>query len=658
MAVKHSIWLIAVFLFFNACTDSTGPLPPQVFQLLKISAGEVTLSSSGSNTGILPDAIITVEFSTPVDTNSVKTAVLLQQNEENIDADFHFEDEFKTIVLTPNELLTVNTMHELIVTNELKSVEGASFPGVSYSFNTENGEMSLELAEVNGTALSANNRIRNVSYNDASLVFEFSESLDPTNYASSFSVVPAAQFESSLSADNKTVTLTITESLNYYAFYTVLISGRLEAENGFTFPGYSSTFQTGLNPEPKLPMLSDEALLTKVQEQTFKYFWDFGHPVSGLARERNSSGETVTIGGSGFGIMAILVGIERGFITRSQGIDRLLTIVDFLENKAERFHGAWSHWLNGSTGKAIAFSAKDDGADLVETAFMAQGLIAVREYLNENDVAEATLIAQINRLLDEIEWDWFTRGGQNVLYWHWSPNFDWDMNMRISGYNEALIVYVLAASSTTHGIDAEVYRQGWARSGDIRNGNIFYGFELPVGFDFGGPLFFAHYSFLGLNPQGLSDTYADYWVQNRNHTLINRAHSIENPRNFVGYSDVSWGLTASDEPGGYSAHEPSRDNGTITPTAAISSIPFTPDESLAAMRHFYFTLGDKLWGEYGFYDAFNPTENWWANSYLAIDQGPIIVMIENYRSGLLWDLFMSAPEVQNGLNTLGFTITD
>jgi hypothetical protein len=465
-------------------------------------------------------------------------------------------------------------------------------------------------------------------------------------------------FDASLSNEGKTVTITNTEDLDYYRFHSVSVSSNLSSESGFSFAGFNKSFQTGLNDEDKFPRISDDQLLTKVQEATFGYFWDFGHPVSGLARERNSSGDVVTIGGSGFGLMVIIVGIERGFVTREEGIARLNKIITFLGEDADRFHGVWSHWLNGATGSAIAFSTRDDGADLVETAFMAQGLITVREYLDENNATEDDLITDINTLLDGIEWDWFTRDGQDVLYWHWSPNYGWDMNMQIKGYNEALIVYVLAKTSANHGIDADVYHKGWASSGGIMNGNSYYGITLPVGYPFGGPLFFAHYSFMGLDPRGLSDSYANYWTQNRNHSLINQQHSVENPGNYIGYSAESWGLTASDEPGGYSAHEPNRDNGTITPTAAVSSIPYSPEESMDAIRHFYYKLGDKLWGEYGFYDAFNPTEGWWADSYLAIDQGPIVVMIENDRTGLIWDLFMEAPEVQTALDELGFTISE
>jgi len=262
---------------------------------------------------------------------------------------------------------------------------------------------------------------------------------------------------------------------------------------------------------------------------------------------------------------------------------------------------------------------------------------------------------KITQLWEEVEWDWFTQGGQDVLYWLWSPNVAWEKNLKIQGWNEALIIYVLAASSPTHAISAEVYNNGWARNGDMINGSDYFNINLPLGSEKGGPLFFAHYSFLGLDPRNLEDQYADYWIQNVNHSLINQAYCIDNPLNYVGYSSSGWGLTASDNNNGYSAHSPTNDLGVITPTAAISSLPYTPEESMAAIQHFYYLMGDKLWGEYGFYDAYNITEDWYASSYLAIDQGPIINMIENHRTGLLWDLFMNDIEITDGLDKLGFT---
>jgi len=294
------------------------------------------------------------------------------------------------------------------------------------------------------------------------------------------------------------------------------------------------TIHTGCKPDVEL-QLTDEKLLDLVQHQTFKYFYDFGHPASGMARERNSSLDTVTTGGTGFGLMTMLVGMERGFITRQEGIDRIEQIVEFLEN-ADRFHGAWPHWLSGSTGKVIPFSEKDNGADLVETAYLIQGFLAIREYLRDSDAKEAELKVRINTLWREVEWNWFTRGGEEVLYWHWSPEYEWEMNHQIRGYNETLITYILAASSPTFPIDSMVYHEGYARNGDIVNGKEYYGIMLPLGEDMGGPLFFVHYSFLGLDPRNLEDRYANYWEQNVNQTLINRQYCIDNPKNYVGYS--------------------------------------------------------------------------------------------------------------------------
>ncbi|MCU0380447.1 MAG: beta-glucosidase [Chitinophagaceae bacterium] len=404
--------------------------------------------------------------------------------------------------------------------------------------------------------------------------------------------------------------------------------------------------------------LPDEALMDTVQRQTFRYFWDFAHPVSGMARERSNASfgyghEVVTTGGTGFGIMAIVVAVERKWIKRDTAVAHMLKMVNFLL-KANHYHGIFPHWLNGETGATIPFSRKDDGGDLVESAFLFQGLLTARQYFNGNDPRERELRNRINWLWEGAEWDWHTRGGMDLLYWHWSPNHGWSMNFELRGWNETLITYVLAASSPDHSIPASVYHKCWAESNHFKNGKEYYGIKLPLGFDYGGPLFFTHYSFLGLDPRGLKDRYADYWELNRNHVLINREHCVRNPKGFKGYGPDCWGLTASDNHEGYNAHSPDNDLGVITPTAALSSMPYTPEYSMQAMRHFYTKLGPKIWGPYGFTDAFNETKNWYADSYLAIDQGPIVVMIENHRSGLLWKLFMSCPEIQGGLKKLGF----
>lgn len=461
----------------------------------------------------------------------------------------------------------------------------------------------------------------------------------------------------SVATGDTLITLTPQTALNALTAYQLTIDPTFPSQRGTLLNStVSVNLTTSLDNTDKFTRISDSLLLDLVQKQTFKYFWDFGHPVSGLARERNTSGDVVTSGGSGFGIMALVVGVNRGFITRQEGLTRLTKITNFLTNNAQRYHGAFPHWLNGATGATIPFSQKDDGADLVETSYLMQGLLAARQYFNSTtDASEIALRTSINALWNGVEWNWFTKNGAETnLYWHWSPNYNWDMNLPIRGWNEALITYVLAASSTTHPISKTIYDNSWAQNGQMKNGNSYYGYKLPLGPSYGGPLFFSQYSFLGINPQNLTDAYADYWQQNTAHTLINYTYCKTNPKLYGGYSQDCWGLTASDQQDGYSARDPTNDNGTIAPTAALAAMPYAPTESMQALRFFYYKLGDKIWKDYGFVDAFNLNNIWFANSFLAIDQGPIIIMIENQRSQLLWKLFMSCPEVKKGMKSLGF----
>ncbi len=457
--------------------------------------------------------------------------------------------------------------------------------------------------------------------------------------------------------NDSTVVLQPSSALSFITKYNVNVSTGLKSQAGGSLQSpVTVNFISAIDSSDKFSLLSDNALLDLVQQQTFKYFWDFAHPVSGLARERsNGDNEVITSGGSGFGIMAIVTGISKNFITRAQGFARMQTIVSFLKNTAQRFHGAYPHWLNGTTGVVIPFSTKDNGADLVETSYLMQGLLTARQFFNGGDPAEAGLRNDINSIWNSVEWNWFRQSNQNVLYWHWSPNFNWEINFPIKGWNETLIAYVLAAASSSNPIPKIVYDNGWASNGSIKNGAIYFGIPLPLGPAYGGPLFFEHYSFLGINPTGLNDVYANYQTQTINHTKINYEYCKANPKGYYGYSNLCWGLTASDIPAGYTASSPTNDVGVIAPTAALSSFPYTPAESMQALKFFYYKLGDKIWGQYGFKDAFSLHETWFADSYLAIDEGPIVVMIENYRTGLLWNLFTSCPEIKTGMKNLGFT---
>lgn len=647
--------LFAILISVTSCDDDEPERSP--LSITGITAGSIPLQS---NTAVVEDvpvnASLSIVFSAAVDRNAALENISLWDNASNsLEVELSFSQDDKRIAVRPVNPLRPNSVYALNISESMRGAGGETFEGANYLFQTAVIQMTITAIVNDGVDLLPLTRPSGISLTSLSFEITFSAPLDPASVdADDFRITGLSNVPVSISFlnENQTVRVDATERLGDLGRYEIVISDDIEGINRESFTNFSKVFYTAIDPTPDFPEISDEALLTKIQEQTFRYFWDFGHPVSGLARERNTSGEVVTSGGSGFGIMAIIVGIERGFITRSEGVSRMNTIVNFLES-ADRFHGAWSHWLNGSTGTVVPFSANDNGGDLVETSFLIQGLLTFRQYLDSSIPDEQALIDRINGLWQSVEWSWYTQD-QDVLYWHWSPDKGWIMNHQIKGYNESLITYILAASSPTHGIEPSVYHKGWASNGGMANGRMYYNYPLPLGSELGGPLFFTHYSFLGLDPRNLSDTYADYWDQNVNHTLINRAYAIENPKNFVGYSEDVWGLTASDNQNGYSAHSPTNDLGVITPTAAISSLPYTPEESMQALRFFYYSLGDRLWGDYGFYDAFNLTDGWTANSYLAIDQGPIIIMIENYRSSLLWDLFMSAPEVQEGLTKLGF----
>lgn len=467
----------------------------------------------------------------------------------------------------------------------------------------------------------------------------------------------AIPYDVTYSNNDSTVNIKPQSNLTPLTKYSLYISPEIKSIEKLNLSNPSTiSLISSIDSTDKFPVLSDNALLDLVEKTTFKYFWDFGHPVSGMARERNTSGDVVTTGGTGFGIMSIVAAVNRNYITKTDGVARLNKIVSFLTNNCTRYHGAFSHWINGTSGATIPFSPKDNGGDLVETSYLMQGLLTARQYFNGSSADEVTLTSNINKLWNAVEWNWFRQGNQNVLYWHWSPDNGWAINMKISGWNEALIVYALAASSNTDSIPSIVYHNGWAANGNEKNGKSFYNYLLPLGPDYGGPLFFAHYSFLGINPNSLTDKYADYFTQNKNHSLINYTYCITNPNGNNLFSDAVWGLTASDDDkSGYAVHAPyNNDDGVITPTAAISSLPYTPNESMKALKFFYYKLGDKIFGDYGFIDSYNTNTLWFSNSYLAIDQGPEIVMIENYRSGLLWNLFMSCPEIKRGMKQLGF----
>ncbi len=461
----------------------------------------------------------------------------------------------------------------------------------------------------------------------------------------------------------------------FFAFFcfsdVISIAQKLNLKDGYP----NDVNQVGI-----VKNISDSALLDIVQRQTFRYFWQYAHPKSGLARERSNTvrcnyywdyineaydepnlstdtfgTDACAIGGTGFGILSTVVAVNRGWIGRDTAVRRLIKIADFLI-KSNCYHGIYPHFMNGASGKTIPFDRLDDGADIVETSYLMMDMLTAKEYFNGSSLPERYFRKRAQQMWEAANWNWHTNGGDKFLYWHWSPNNDFQVNFPVWGYDEALITYIVAASSATHPISKQVYDNCWVNNPGWKNGKDYYGFNLPLGnYDRGGPLFFEQYTYMGIDPRHLTDSMRiDYWVQVKNHTLINRAYCIENPKKYKGYGENCWGLTAGDSYKGYVAHCPQEDFGVIQPTAALSSFPYTPKYSMQALRHFYYDLGNKIWSQYGFVDGFSEDKNWYAKSDLAIDEGPIVVMIENYRSGLIWKLFMQNKDVQIGLNKLGF----
>jgi hypothetical protein len=641
------------FCFLSVSCQEDSPQPVTVTKIL-VGSIELNLAESNPTSGLSTNSDIQIFFDKPIAQSINNTDVELTDGTIDIPITLFLLNENKGIKISLQQELLTNQVYTINLKN-IKAEDGGNLLQREFQFTTRVGLLEIESATVNGQPWPTNtSRLSNINYNNVQVSITFSAPLNTSQINNTHFFIlgnNAPTLNVTLSENKKTVILSPNGALQHFRRYRVIISDDITGERQESFSGFQKEFYTSIDLSPKKPILSDDELLTLVQSQTFKYFYDFAQPNSGMARERNTSGDLVTSGGSGFGLMALIVGIERGFITREQGLTRFEKIISFLET-ADRFHGAWAHWMNGNTGDVIPFSAKDNGGDLVETSFLMQGLITVRQYLNPTVTRERNLINRINELWEDVEWSWYRKNNENVLYWHWSPNFGWEMNFPMYGYFEQQITYVLAAASPTYTIPKIVYSNGYGRNGAIVKNNLHYGIQLPL--ESPAPLFWVHYSYLGMHPN-IKDEYANYWTQNKNATLINRAYCVANPRGFIGHSADCWGLTSSDTPGGYFAHAPGNDNGTISPTAALSSFPYTPEQSMEALKFFYYTLGDRLWGPYGFYDAFNPTQDWYANSYLAIDQGPIIVMIENHRTGLLWNLFMSAPEIQTAFTKLNIT---
>ncbi|MDR2947526.1 MAG: beta-glucosidase [Candidatus Adiutrix sp.] len=407
--------------------------------------------------------------------------------------------------------------------------------------------------------------------------------------------------------------------------------------------------------------LADRQALDSLQREAFLYMWEDGDPESGMAYEANFGWEErpVAVGGSGFGAAAIVVAADRGWISRDQALSRLLKIARFLTKTAEahpQWHGGFPHWLSGRTGEVFNYG---DGEviDTVETALLMQGLLIARAYFN-GPGSEAELRGLITKLWHAVEWDWFSNSPEeeNGIFWHWSPDPERGyLGLRIRGYNEALITYVLALASPTHPISRKTYDY-WSTGPDYRTRTVF-GYRLEGTSPDGGPLFLAHYSFVGLDPRRLADKKVPggYFARNVAQTLSNREYCLTEAPSANQYGPNFWGLSASQIKDGYTASSPANDQGAVAPTAALSSMPYTPHYSMEVMHNLKSMMNGRAWSWFGPLDGVSPHEGWVSDHYLAIDQLPIVLMVENYRSGLLWNLFMADPEVRAGLDAAGLT---
>jgi hypothetical protein len=408
----------------------------------------------------------------------------------------------------------------------------------------------------------------------------------------------------------------------------------------------------------------EAAFLTELQEAGFRYFWEMAHPVSGLSRENLPGWDRnlCSIGSTGFSMFNYIVGVERGFITRKQAAERVLKATDFLLNDVDRFFGIYPHWVNGETGKVIPFEVGNDGSDMVETSFLVMGLFAAREYFDGTVATEQKIRIKVNKVWESIDWisHATTRpDGTKALYWIWSPTKKEFMNLYCQGFSECQMLYLLAMSSPTHAVSDDFYWEGWEQQGFYEKYTM-HGVELDFPWTYRIPLFPAHYSYMGLDPNKIKFKGKPYYDILKNWCLAQYRYFPTRKDDFKGYEHPLWGLTASINPSGYKAHAPgdawehsvNLDDGTVAPTAALSSMPYLPAESKAAMTEMFTKYGDRLWGPFGFYDAFNLTVDWFPKEYLSIDVGPIAPMIENHRTGKCWDVFMQAPEIQKTIKRI------
>jgi hypothetical protein len=406
------------------------------------------------------------------------------------------------------------------------------------------------------------------------------------------------------------------------------------------------------------PTLTTEALLDSLQRTSFEYFWEQANPVNGLIRDRSQTGSPCSIAAQGFGISAICIAIDHGWVTREAGRARIRLGMQTLWNGPQSdasfgvngYKGLFYHFLDINSGMRT-WSCE---LSTIDTALLMAGILDAREYFDTADAGDVELRALADSLYQRVDWD-FMRSGGGAIKMGWKPGTGFNGYGYWIGYNEAMILYVLALGSPTHPVPATAW--GFWTTGyqwQTQYGQTYVIFP---------PLFGHQYSHCWIDYRHIWDSYMQargitYFENSRRATLAQQAYCIANPGGWVGYGATTWGLTASDDPDGYTAHgaPPAlNDDGTITPTAPASSLPFAPEIVIPTLQNLYDTYGAMIWGQYGFKDAFNYSRFWFGPDYIGIDEGPIVIMIENYLNGAVWRRCGTSPYIVTGLARAGFT---
>ena len=401
---------------------------------------------------------------------------------------------------------------------------------------------------------------------------------------------------------------------------------------------------------------SDDEFLEYVQQTSFDYFWYLANPSNGLVPDRSTTTSPCSIAAVGFGLTAIGIGIDHGWISRTRGVARVLTTLNTFLNgpQGSNTSGTIGHkgWFYHFLEMNTALRSSSSELSSIDTALLLAGILYSKQYFDGTNTDEISIRTMADAIFSRVDWNWMAQG-TNVVSMGWFPTSGFIPNNWI-GYNEALLLYCLGLGTATNPLPASAWNR-WT-SGYIWATNYGQAF-IPFP-----PLFGHQYSHCWIDFRHTADAYMNshdstYFQNSRRATLAQRAYCVANPLGRVGYSSNVWGLTACDGPAGYAAHgapPTENDDGTIAPTAAGGSIAFAPEYSLPTLRYFYTQYRPRIWTGYGFRDAFNLGAQWYGSDELGIDQGPMVIMIENHRNQRVWRLFMRNAEIQRGLQRAGF----